>query len=269
MSSPHPFANVIEADHRVQLLALRVGKLQLAVPLLQVAAVHHQIGNKHPAAQPHQAIVEFQGQPVNYYHLCPLLGQTSAYEALLELQATLLTREQEHVDWLNALELALTRHTDFNKPRDPHQCAFGQWFDHFQTDNLQLQAVLSDFDTPHRAIHALADALLQQRDQGNVSEAVAALQQARQTTLAELQSTFKRARHMLQAKVRPLTIFVRQPDDTVIGLEADAVADIVLVKVEDFTAPPLSTQAHNPIAGYVRLPEYGLLEVINLAYFSA
>lgn len=267
--SSHPFASVIEADNRVQLLALRVGRLQLAVPLLQVAAVHHQIGNKHPAADPHQAIVEFQGQPVNYYHLCPLLGQTSAYQALLELQDTLHTREQEHVDWLNALELALTRHTDFNKPRDPHQCAFGQWFDHFQTDNLQLQAVLSDFDLPHRTIHGLADTLLQQRDQGHVSEAVAALQQARHTTLAQLQNTFSRARQMLQAKIRPLSIFVRQNNGTIIGLEADAVADIVLVKYDDFTAPPLSTQVNNPIAGYVRLPEYGLLEVLNLAYFTA
>ena len=45
----------------------------------------------------------------------------------------------------------------FTLARDPHQCAFGKWFDNFKTDNIAVSEVLKKFDAPHKRIHALAD----------------------------------------------------------------------------------------------------------------
>ena len=42
-------------------------------------------------------------------------------------------KEKDHHDWLNALEESIVDGVPFTKAKDPHQCAFGKWYDKFQT----------------------------------------------------------------------------------------------------------------------------------------
>ena len=74
-----------------------------------------------------------------------------------ELGNMLTEREKDHIEWVQALEDSLLNDTPFVKAKDPHKCAFGQWYDTFKSRDETLMEALSEFDKPHTQIHSLAD----------------------------------------------------------------------------------------------------------------
>jgi purine-binding chemotaxis protein CheW len=81
------------------------------------------------------------------------MGLTSAVEETESFCALMQQREQDHRNWLNELE-ASSR--PFTLATDPHQCAFGKWYDKFKAENAWVAALLKKFDVPHRQIHGMA-----------------------------------------------------------------------------------------------------------------
>ncbi|MFC3680622.1 CZB domain-containing protein [Bacterioplanoides pacificum] len=171
-------------------------------------------------------MVEFEGEPCVVLSLAELLGQHSALHQVDELTTLLRAREQDHIDWLDALEQSLRHGNEFSKARDPHQCAFGRWYDNFRSDNSALAQLLQKFDAPHRRIHALADELLQLRDQGQTEQALEILNEQKRTTLVRLQELFSDAIGMISASVRPTVIMLQDQQNSVVGLRVDDIGEV-------------------------------------------
>src|SRR3989339_603112 len=74
-----------------------------------------------------------------------------------EMNGLLAQREQDHRNWLSALEQSARDGTEFKLTADPHKCAFGKWYDTYTHENLVIASLLLKFDKPHKAIHAVAE----------------------------------------------------------------------------------------------------------------
>lgn len=119
-------------------------------------------------------------------------------EALVEI---LKQREQDHIDWLDALSLSVREGKSFSKAIDPTKCAFGQWYYALKPNDPVIERILLRFDEPHRAIHALAETVLGMKDK---EKALKILENAKNTTLSRLLKLFMELRHALVTDLRQL-----------------------------------------------------------------
>ncbi len=181
-------------------------------------------------------VVEYRDTPVAVYNFAQLLGMRSGVEEKEALIETLTAREQDHIDWVDALEKSLREDVPFTKARDPNQCAFGKWYAQFTTRDANLAEILERLDAPHRRIHSLADRLLAMRDEGRREEALAELEVERATTLTTLRKNLAHARNQVKESMRPvvlnLTVDGRTP---LLGLQIDEVNNVVCYARDDLS----------------------------------
>lgn len=175
---------------------------------------------------PPVATVEFEGQPCRLVAMHELLGHTqdqAASDALVEL---LSQREQDHLNWLNALEVALRENSEFKLAKDPSACAFGRWYASYQAEDEEMRLLLEKFDAPHRRIHALADELLTMEAEGQVEAALTQLNLHRKTTLQRLQDLFAEARKLAKGNLRPTVIMLQTGSDHLTALLVDEIGEV-------------------------------------------
>ncbi len=182
-------------------------------------------------------IVKHHGVPVRVFDFARFLGIDSCGEQKEALISTLVAREQDHIDWLDALEHSIKTNEPFTKARDPHQCAFGKWYDHFETRDEELKEIMQQFDAPHKRIHALADRLLNLKDKGQAEQALEELCLERGTTLVELRRLFDRARGQIHDSIRSVLLFVTiDGKGPRVALRLNEISDMVSFTPEQITS---------------------------------
>lgn len=85
-----------------------------------------------------------------------LFGMVSTQEEIREFQETIELRKEDHIQWARELRRCSESGEPFTLTTDPHQCAFGQWYDHYQADSLALAHQLKKIEDPHQLLHATA-----------------------------------------------------------------------------------------------------------------
>lgn len=127
-------------------------------------------------------IVIFQGESVPILNLRALFGLGSYEDELAEFMHA---RIKNHEDWMAALEESVKTNTEFKLTTDPHACAFGKWYDTFESDNNSLRLHLQRVDAPHRAIHHSGEKVKALMDQGRQEEAMALVEDVKHTHFKE------------------------------------------------------------------------------------
>ncbi len=162
-----------------------------------------------PLAPRHvRGVINLRGGIITVLDLRERLALPRGDAAVAATIALLEEREQDHVRWLEELEGALREGRAFRLTTDPHACAFGRWYDAYQTDDIMLSLQLLKFDLPHRRIHALADVVLGLAANGALGEALAAIAEARASVLAEMRGLFAETRRLLRASLLEVVIIV-------------------------------------------------------------
>ncbi len=138
---------------------------------------------------------------------------------------------QDHIDWVDALEHSIRTGEPFTKATDPHQCAFGKWYDNYRPEDAELAQIMRAFDAPHKRIHSLAETLLNKaRDTDQLDQVLAELSRERSSTLRELLKLFNTAAIRLEDMVKPVVLVIDGGTRT-FALEIESVRDI-----REFTA---------------------------------
>lgn len=180
-------------------------------------------------------MVEFQNTAVPVLDFANLLNFPSGVENNHGLVNLLNDREKDHIDWISALEDSLVNNAPFTKAKDPHRCVFGQWYDTFSSRDETLMEILSEFDKPHKQIHALADKLLTMKQDGELDEAIKILHYERKVTLKRLLKRFEQARTHLTESARQVLLYVTEDGNTpIVALRIDDINDVVDFKPEQF-----------------------------------
>ncbi|NQY26392.1 MAG: CZB domain-containing protein [Piscirickettsiaceae bacterium] len=180
-------------------------------------------------------VVKFQGAVVPVLDYAHRLGIPSGIDVKTKLLNILSEREKDHIEWVSALELSLKNHVAFTKSTDPDECAFGQWYNKFNTRDETLKELMEEFKEPHTRIHALAEELIALRDNGKEAEALERLIHERATTLRRLLVLFSRARDQIQSGMRQVLLFVTLDGKTPrYALLIDEINDVMNYSSSDF-----------------------------------
>lgn len=180
-------------------------------------------------------VVKYQGSVVPVLDYAHRLGIPSGMDVKTELLNILSDREKDHIEWVNALEVSLTNHAAFTKATSPDECAFGKWYNKFDTRDETLKELMEAFKEPHNRIHALAEKLLGLRDNGEETEALEILAYERATTLRRLIALFARARDQIQSGMRQVLLFVTLDGKTPrYALLIDEINDVMNYSASDF-----------------------------------
>lgn len=179
-------------------------------------------------------VTSYQGKPVAIYDLANLMGCEAEYTSNISLMKTLKARENDHINWLNALESSIKTKSPFTLAKDPHQCAFGQWYSSFKADDEILADIMLDFDKPHQKLHELADELLAMAETDGTEAALVAFEYEKGRTFSKLSALFSAARERLENITRPILLYI-DTGHKMIAVRLNAISDIVTYHRADFT----------------------------------
>ncbi len=218
-------------------------------------------------------MVEFQGNAVPVLDFANMLGFASGIEKNIELIQLLSDKEKDHIDWIASLEDSLLNDTPFVKTKDPHKCTFGAWYDSFNSRDETLMEILSEFDKPHKQIHALADKLLNMKKDNKLKEALKMLGLEKGITLKRLMKRFDQARSHLKESARQVLLYITEDGTTpIVALRIDDINDVIDFKPEQFKPMErinniLTKEASEIIIAYLKQAEHAdclLIETSSL-----
>ncbi|MCL1039330.1 CZB domain-containing protein [Shewanella submarina] len=186
---------------------------------------------------------DYANKPVPIFDLGIMLNGVSTGLTNQELIKLLADREEDHVTWFKTLRSTIEEGTPFTKACDPHECAFAQWYDSFQTDNEDFADLLKKFDAPHKQLHALAGEVLELLERDEKEQALKAFRREEHSSYATLMRLFGVAKDQLALDYKPIIVFTTRDGITPdIGLLVDKVEDSVDVEEQDIH--PMDDLAH-------------------------
>lgn len=103
-----------------------------------------------------RGIVHQRGEVIPLLDLRRLFSMPSLEKEYEDFCAMLEARKKDHVHWVHTLEESADKEEKFLLATDPHQCAFGKWYDQFKTDNQSVNFHMRKIDEPHRKLHETA-----------------------------------------------------------------------------------------------------------------
>jgi len=245
-----------------EIMTFRSGISLFGIPIHQVLTITGEQEDLHCKAfrsKETLGITEYQGIPVAIVDLAKANNIESINEQKKQLIETLKIREQDHIDWINALEDSLISDIEFTKSRDPRMCEFGKWYDSFNTDDEDLRSLLKEFDAPHKKIHALADTLLDMKTEGELQKCIEILHDERETTLKHLINLFERVRSQITTSIKTVFIFLTVDGNTpCVALCVDEISDVETATKNGLTsmseiAIPLIDSTMKYLSGYQKL----------------
>lgn len=97
-----------------------------------------------------------RNQVMEMISLRSILGIPTTDQEFEEFAQMIDTRKDDHIRWVKELEHSANTGEPFTLATDPHQCAFGKWYDNFKIDNYAVTFHLGKINTPHKELHHAA-----------------------------------------------------------------------------------------------------------------
>jgi len=73
----------------------------------------------------------------------------------IDISTWILQKELDHLNWVDALSLAIEKNKQFTQELDPTKCSFGKWYYSYHVDDPQLMKLLKAAEEPHLRLHEL------------------------------------------------------------------------------------------------------------------
>lgn len=113
--------------------------------------------NRIPGAPEHVlGVIDFRGDAIPVLDMRSLFEMPTLKQEYEEFTAMLEQRKQDHIHWVNTLEECMKNDKKFTLATDPHKCAFGKWYDNFESDNHMINFHMKKIEEPHRKLHEAA-----------------------------------------------------------------------------------------------------------------
>lgn len=169
-----------------------------------------------------RGVIDFMGAPIPLLDTRIRLSIKSRQEEVDELIGIFLQRKQDHLTWISKLKAAVEHDEDITVEKNPHNCAFGKWYDTYKANTLALSAYMRRFDRPHQAIHDLAVQSEQLVLKGQKEQAKSLISAAEQNELLTLVALFDGFEEQMRLSYQEYAIVVNH-DNRKIALAIDAV----------------------------------------------
>lgn len=173
-----------------------------------------------------RGVINLRGEVLPLVDLRLRLGLPSNQDELTDFCGTMAQRKQDHHNWLHELENSIQEEQPFTLTTDPHECAFGKWYDSYEPQSNMASTILKRFDTPHKKIHAVAEKANALVADGNVEGAQALIERTRNKELHKMIGLFSDICTFYKEESKEIVLVVEGKDfnfalvvDTVDGVE--------------------------------------------------
>ncbi len=153
-----------------------------------------------------RGVINLRGKVIPVMDLRLRMGKISLADEVKDLIQLLDQREQDHKNWIVELESSVRERREFKLATDPHKCAFGKWYDNFNTDNRLLANCLTKFDAPHQKIHSIAVKVKGMAEKENFDSAYEIINRTKEGELSEMIKLFSEARSLLKESNREIAL---------------------------------------------------------------
>lgn len=179
-------------------LLAQIDQLIMAIPASEVIHIGQRPKLKSipQADQAIPGVMQFRESVVSVIDLRILLGYKPMQQHIDEIHSLMMSRKQDHIDWINELEASVLEERAFQKGTDPTSCAFGKWFYSYETSDKSLEMMLKRFEYPHNQVHATAEKVLSITEEGRKEDALAMIESVRNQemqTMIKLFDSFSEA----------------------------------------------------------------------------
>ena len=137
-----------------------------------------------------RGIIDLRGKTFPLVDLRKRLGLPSIEEESKNFIEKMDTAKEAHKKWLQELEDSVKEDRPFTLATDPHQCAFGKWYDSVTTTDLFLATLLKRIELPHQQIHGLALKVEKLKEQKNIEAINELILNAKRTMFVEIMRHF-------------------------------------------------------------------------------
>ena len=182
--------------------------------------------SKIPNAPDHiRGVSNLRGTIVPLIDLRVRLGMPSFLAEVEEFCSLMDQREQDHRRWLQELEASIREEREFTLATDPHQCAFGKWYDGYKPASYTLASLLKQFETPHRVIHGIAEKVFALRKKGDMAGAYKVIEDCRDKELAQMITLFAQTKEYYRTQNREVSV-VLEHQGKLVAVAVDSIESV-------------------------------------------
>mgnify|MGYP001032538580 FL=1 len=152
----------------IPLIVFKVGQMTCAVDGARVISIQRMEEFTLTPHSPDEIFgsINFRNKVIPILDLRTIFGLPTRMKEYSDFIKMLDQRKQDHIKWVNTLKETIKNNTPFPLATNPHQCAFGKWYDKYENPNKKIMFHLERIRDPHNKLHhaALDVAQIQERD---------------------------------------------------------------------------------------------------------
>lgn len=173
-----------------------------------------------------RGVVNFRGKIIELLDMRVLFNSKSINEDVKEFCENMDCMLQAHLNWVNTLEDCILNGKEFTLTTDPHKCAFGKWYDNFQTNDSILSFLLAKFDKPHKVIHQIGITAVDLFKKGDNEGAVAVINSTKDTELQQMIGLFAETKTAYANSRREILVVLGENEQNAISISVDEIVAI-------------------------------------------
>lgn len=173
-----------------------------------------------------RGVVNFRGKIIELIDTRVLFNSKSIDKEIKEFSELMDTMLGAHLNWVNTLEDCILSGKEFTLTTDPHQCAFGKWYDNYKTNDSVLTFELAKFDKPHKAIHQLGITACDLLKRGNKEDAINLINSTKDTELQQMVGLFASVKEAYANSKREILVVLGENEQNAISISVDEIVAI-------------------------------------------
>ncbi len=220
-----------------------------------------------PMTESHvRGIINVRGEIVPIVDMRVLFELPTAEQNNRDFAEMIEKRKQDHLNWVDALRTSAENGTPFTLAISPHECAFGKWYDTFETNDQSVIHYLKQVDEPHTKLHACAEEVAncaQKCDDCDREECVrVVLKNAFEVYVPNLLKLIDQVRDAHSASSKQMVI-VLQEEAVQMGILVDSVVEVAEIN-EVFSLKEMPSSHRSPFVYGVGTVEHFEKEILML-----
>ncbi len=176
-----------------------------------------------------KGIITFREKAIKIIDMRTLLSVETMEKQYDDFKNMLDQRKQDHVNWVNELERCVDSGEKFTLTTDPHQCAFGKWYDGFHSDINSINFHMKKIDEPHQQLHKMALEVMTCEQKHEECERKECLKLSMEKTKDELMpqilELIDEAKDLFNSHFKEM-IIVFESDESYFGISVDEVLSV-------------------------------------------
>ena len=152
----------------IPLIVFKVGQMTCAVDGASVISIQRMEEFTLTPHSPDEIFgsINFRNKVIPILDLRTIFGLPTRMKEYSDFIKMLDQRKQDHINWVSTLKESVKNNMHFPLATNPHQCAFGKWYDKYDNPNKKIMFHLERIRDPHNKLHyaALDVAKIQEKD---------------------------------------------------------------------------------------------------------